>query len=311
MPATVTLSGPLRLGDDDLRVDSRAAGHRRGLRIRGHARAVRVGDGRSVVVRRGDVDARPRRRSPCAAAARRPTTRCPTLDAHGTLALGRRLALQLDGVIAHWPDAWPTLPPPIGQSRSPLPFALDYDGKADFSDTAALQLRRDATASTAASACRKCSPGPSAAAAGSPLPPIDGTLTTPKLEICRREAGRRRSRVRRRRAGGAVSAAPPSHSGARAPAVALHAPATLPRLQPGRQRPLTRRVARDVRRPPAGMVRRQRPPRPALAAPAHAVPRVAVGDHAAADPGQDRGALLPALRRGLAVAAGARRRAAG
>ena len=51
---------------------------------------------------------------------------------------------------------------------------------------------------------------------------------------------------------------------------------------------------------------RARPPRPALAGHARPVPRLAVGDHAAADAGRDGDALLPALPRPLS-----RRRRAG
>lgn len=106
----------------------------------------------------------------------------PVLDARGALALGRRLAVHLDGTIAQWPDAWPTLPPPIGQSRSPLPFALRYLGAAGLSDVAGLHLRRDATTFDA----RFRLPTMLAwldSEATSPLPPLDGRLVTPRLEI--------------------------------------------------------------------------------------------------------------------------------
>ena len=106
----------------------------------------------------------------------------PTLDAHGALALGGRLALQLDGVIADWPAAWPALPAPIGQSRSPLPFALRYDGVPAFEDVASLRLQRDATRFDG----RFRLPEVLAwldQADGSPLPPLAGTLATPELEI--------------------------------------------------------------------------------------------------------------------------------
>ena len=106
----------------------------------------------------------------------------PVLDARGALALGRRLALQLDGTIAQWPDAWPTLPPPIGQSRSPLPFELHYVGAAELSDVASLRLQRDATTFDARfrlPVVLQWLDNPAA----SPLPPLDGRLQTPRLEI--------------------------------------------------------------------------------------------------------------------------------
>lgn len=106
----------------------------------------------------------------------------PEVDAHGALALGRRLAMQLDGVIAQWPETWPALPPPIGQSRSPLPFALRYVGTTRFSDVASLKLQRDATTFDARFRLPAVLEWLDAAPA-SPLPPLDGRLQTPTLEI--------------------------------------------------------------------------------------------------------------------------------
>ena len=106
----------------------------------------------------------------------------PEVDAHGALALGRRLAMQLDGMIAQWPDAWPALPPPIGQSRSPLPFALRYVGTAEFSDVTSLHLQRDATTFDARFRLPVVLEWLEAAPT-SPLPPLDGLLRTPALEI--------------------------------------------------------------------------------------------------------------------------------
>src|SRR5690606_24114221 len=60
-----------------------------------------------------------------------------------------------------------------------------------------------------------------------------------------------------------------------------------------------------LRRHAAALVRRPRPPRPALAAPAQPVPHLAVGGDAAADPGAGGAALLRALRRGTSGPAGA------
>lgn len=106
----------------------------------------------------------------------------PVIDAHGSLALGRRLALQLDGVIAQWPESWPTLPPPIGQSPSPLPFALRYVGAADLSDVADVHLQRDATTFDARLRLPAVLDWVEREAT-SPLPPLDGRLLAPTLEI--------------------------------------------------------------------------------------------------------------------------------
>jgi hypothetical protein len=107
----------------------------------------------------------------------------PTFDAQGAFALGDVLRLQLRGALANWPDAWPALPPPLGQSTSPLPFALRYDGAGDFSDIAALELQRDATRFDAHFRLLQVLDWIDAQATGSPLPPIAGHLSTPQLEI--------------------------------------------------------------------------------------------------------------------------------
>ena len=107
----------------------------------------------------------------------------PVIDARGVLALGLRLVMQLDGIIAQWPDTWPALPPPIGQSKSPLPFALRYVGEPGLTDVTDLRLRRDATVFDGRFRLPAVLGWVNASAAGSPLPPIDGTLTTPELEI--------------------------------------------------------------------------------------------------------------------------------
>ncbi|MFC5570753.1 hypothetical protein ACFPN1_11845 [Lysobacter yangpyeongensis] len=106
----------------------------------------------------------------------------PTLDAQGTLALGRTLVLRLDGALAGWPPSWPALPPPLGQSQSALPFALRYDGSPALDDVAALRLRRDATRFDG----RFRLPEVLAwidQTDGTPLPPLSGSLQAPTIEI--------------------------------------------------------------------------------------------------------------------------------
>ena len=106
----------------------------------------------------------------------------PTADAVGALKLGERLVLELDGTMKRWPDAWPTLPQPIGQSSAPLLFALHYTGATDLSAVTRLRLARGATAFDAIfrlPAARDWLQQPP----GSPLPPLDGRLSTPRLVI--------------------------------------------------------------------------------------------------------------------------------
>ena len=65
---------------------------------------------------------------------------------------------------------------------SPLPFALRYDGASDLSDTTTLSLRRDAMAFDSRFRLYAVLDW-LAQAGGSPLPPLDGTLRAPQLEL--------------------------------------------------------------------------------------------------------------------------------
>ncbi|MGO4550392.1 hypothetical protein AB4059_04725 [Lysobacter sp. 2RAF19] len=106
----------------------------------------------------------------------------PNLDGRVAFAYTDKAMLHLAGKLATWPEAWPALPPPIGQSNAPLPVVLDYAGPFDFSSVARLQLARDETRFDA----RFALPAVLAwidADPGSPLPPLSGRLTTPTLDI--------------------------------------------------------------------------------------------------------------------------------
>lgn len=111
----------------------------------------------------------------------------PTLQSQGLLALDTgadaTLRIALDGALATWPEAWPALPPPIGQSASPLPFALRYAGALDASDTARLQLTRDATRFDARFRLPQVLDWLSNFDNGTPLPPLRGRLETPRVEV--------------------------------------------------------------------------------------------------------------------------------
>lgn len=107
----------------------------------------------------------------------------PDLRARGRLAMGKQLSLDLGGTIRAWPAGWPALPPPIGQSTSPLAFGLAYDGETDLADIAALDLRRDATRFAARFRAPEVLAWSRASNSGTPLPPMDGTLRTPRIDI--------------------------------------------------------------------------------------------------------------------------------
>ncbi|MFC7301232.1 hypothetical protein [Cognatiluteimonas weifangensis] len=181
LPATVTFSGPLVLAGDGLRIAPArlgvaaiyASGATRlpfAFDTHGPLRFERATWTLAPVA----VTLRPRGGDAAAAV--------PTLDARGQLVLGQRLQLRLHGTLADWPRSWPALPPPLAQSRAPLPLALDYAGAPDLSAVVALRLQRDATRFDGRFRLREVGAW-AAADAASPLPPLDGTLRTPRLDI--------------------------------------------------------------------------------------------------------------------------------
>lgn len=106
----------------------------------------------------------------------------PTLRARGQIALGHRLVLRLQGDVARWPRAWPALPAPLDAVAAPMPFALDYTGTPDLDDPAALALQRgdatlDARFRLASVQDWIANDG------GNPLPPLDARLHAPLLEF--------------------------------------------------------------------------------------------------------------------------------
>lgn len=107
----------------------------------------------------------------------------PDARAKGALAVGSRLVLRLQGEIAAWPDAWPALPPPLSASKSPMPFSLGYVGQVDFSEAASLALHRDDTTFDARFKLPAMMDWIDSGVAGSPLPPLQGQVKTPRIEI--------------------------------------------------------------------------------------------------------------------------------
>lgn len=107
----------------------------------------------------------------------------PVLDAVGGVTLADELQLTLEGRLREWPQAWPALPPPLGHSQAPLPFALDYTGKADLSAVAALHLERDDTRFDGRFRLFDVLAWADAFDDSAPLPPLSGRLTSPQLEV--------------------------------------------------------------------------------------------------------------------------------
>lgn len=177
LPARLVVSAPLHFGDDGVRsprLRARMTGrYESGATRLPFAFAVTS----PLLVRGGTLALAP------AGLALRGDALVPDVDAGGTLAHGKRLLLDLEGKLAGWPDAWPALPPPIGESAAPLAFGLHYLGRRNLSDTASLRLRRDATRLDARFRLPDVTTWMASAANGSPLPPLSGRLSTPRLEI--------------------------------------------------------------------------------------------------------------------------------
>lgn len=176
LPATVTLSGPLHLGDDaitmtpaKLGISARyESGETRSPFSLGLHGPLRYDAGTWVLA---PVDVALRGDEPV-----------PNIDARGAFALGKRLVIELDGALPLWPASWPALPVPVSNSTSPLPFSLRYAGKADLADVARLRLQRDATDFDGRFKLYDVL-GWIDQAGGSPLPPMDGRMRSPELEI--------------------------------------------------------------------------------------------------------------------------------
>jgi hypothetical protein len=181
LPGWIVLSGPLRFGTDDLRLQPA----RIGIAAQWESGTTRVpfalgaygpllfdeavwqlADAGVVLRGRAAPDA----------------DMVPPLRARGQLALGHRLVLRLQGDIARWPQAWPALPAPLDASTAPMPFALDYTGTPDLGDIASLELRRGG-ATLDANLRLADVQGWLADDGGNPLPPLGAKLRAPLLEL--------------------------------------------------------------------------------------------------------------------------------
>lgn len=177
MPVRVVLTGPLRLGRGSVLLQPAALGLAGRYRSGPATTAFRLGlhgplaisnDSATListtVVLAGDDSV-------------------PTTEAHGSVSVGTTLALHLNGALAAWPAGWPALPAPLSASTAPLAFALDYRGTPALTDTVALALRREATTLDVRFRPSEVLAWRDAGATGSPLPPLAGTLSTPRVTL--------------------------------------------------------------------------------------------------------------------------------
>lgn len=177
LPMRPTFSGRLHAGGDGLGLDGfklgagarHVAGGRELPFVLGLAGPLRYRDGRlgvapMAVVLRGQGPV-------------------PDLDGQGRFAWQDGLSLDLEGILARWPEAWPSPPPPLDRPGAPLPFVLGYAGPANLSGRARLRLHRGATEFDARFHLPDVLEWRDRLDTGTPLPPLDGTFSTPELEI--------------------------------------------------------------------------------------------------------------------------------
>lgn len=106
----------------------------------------------------------------------------PELDARGRLALGDTLLLELAGKLPNWPQGWPPLPEPFASTPMPLDYELAYGGATDFSTPLKLLVSRGDTRLDSRFSLTELLAWLEDNG-GNPLPPLQGTLSTPALVV--------------------------------------------------------------------------------------------------------------------------------
>lgn len=177
LPSQLVLSGPLRIADGSIRLDPAKLG------IAGNYRSgttdVPFRVGLYGALRNQDA----RWRFDPVTAALAGNAALPSATLRGNAALGDALQLHLDGSLENWPSAWPALPAPLAGSQSAFSLTLDYAGPPTLDAPITLALRRDATRFDARFRRAEVMAWLDAGPSGSPLPPLTGTLRTPRLEL--------------------------------------------------------------------------------------------------------------------------------
>lgn len=107
----------------------------------------------------------------------------PDLDGLGRLGWLDALELDLAGNIRQWPTAWPALPPPVGDVDGPLPFRVRYAGPPGLSEALQLELARGEARFEGSVRVLEIAPWVDAIDSGTPLPPLDGRLSVPRIDM--------------------------------------------------------------------------------------------------------------------------------
>lgn len=177
MPVRVVLTGPLRIDRDSVLLQPATLGLAGRYRSGPATTAFRLGLHGPLTIGNGSTTLKP------ATVVLAGDDSVPSAEARGSMSIGTTLDVRLDGALADWPVGWPALPTPLSASTAPLPFTLDYRGTPALSDPVTLALRRDTTALDARFRLPEVLAWLDAGATGSPLPPLAGTLTTPRLVL--------------------------------------------------------------------------------------------------------------------------------
>lgn len=177
LPAIVAASGPLRVDGGVLRVAPLKLGMSAEYRGGGEPLRFTLGAHGPLRLRDGTWTLVP------AAVALRGEEPMPDLDARGRFAFGDALLLELDGALPGWPSSWPDLPRPLADSTSPLAVSIVYAGARDVSGPVGLHLRRDDAHAAVGLRIAEVGAWVDAAATGSPLPPLHGRASAPRIEI--------------------------------------------------------------------------------------------------------------------------------
>lgn len=177
LPMHTTLSGRLHNGDDGIGLDALRLGADASYRNAGTDVPFTLGLAGPVRFHEG------RLRLPHLGLTLWGAGVVPKLQGAGSLTFGDTLDVRLQGALQSWPRAWPALPAPLSESTSPLPFLLDYRGRADLSEPVSLRLSRDGTRFDGRLRVPVVLQWIDTFGRHSPLPPLEGRLSSPKLEI--------------------------------------------------------------------------------------------------------------------------------
>ena len=106
----------------------------------------------------------------------------PKLDGKAKLVAGDKLIVFFEGALKEWAADWPALPAPLNEDAGDFSLRLDYAGEPDLGDPLSLKLEKKETRLEAALRIAQMQAW-ATQENGSPLPPLDGKLITPTIDL--------------------------------------------------------------------------------------------------------------------------------